>query len=126
MEKIRKAIHTERGCEVGIFLLVSVVNLFTANNTVAIVIAGPIARELSEKYHCQGRRIASILDTASCFIQGMIPYGAQMLIAVGIAKTSGITVSTLDLLGTQYYQYLMLVSIITAFCFRYKKREQQG
>ena len=126
MDRIRKAIHTERGCEVGIFLLVSLVNLFTANNTVAIVIAGPIARELSERYHCQGRRIASILDTASCFIQGMIPYGAQMLIAVGIAKTSGIRVSTLDLLGTQYYQYFMLASIVIAFFFRHKKQMQNG
>ena len=119
MEKISKAIRTERGCEAGIFLLVSLVNLFTANNTVAIVIAGPIARELSTRYSCTPRRIASILDTASCFVQGLIPYGAQMLIAIGIARTSGLKISTLELLGTQYYQYLMLLAVIVAFFFHH-------
>jgi Na+/H+ antiporter NhaC len=120
MEKIRKAIHSSRGCEVGVFLLVSMINLFTANNTVAIVIAGPIAKELSDRYKCEPRRIASILDTASCFVQGLIPYGAQMLIAVGVAKTSGLAVSTLGLLGTQYYQWLMLAAVIVAFLRRKK------
>jgi Na+/H+ antiporter NhaC len=121
MEKIRKAIRTGRGCEIGIFLLVSIVNLFTANNTVAIVIAGPIAKELSDRYGCEPRRVSSILDTASCFVQGLIPYGAQMLIAVGVAKTSGIAVSTLGLLGTQYYQWLMLAAVIISFVYRGKK-----
>ncbi|MBE6359381.1 MAG: Na+/H+ antiporter NhaC family protein [Lentisphaerae bacterium] len=121
MEKIRNAIHTTRGCEAGIFLLVSVINLFTANNTVAIVIAGPIARELSIRYGCSPRRIASILDTASCFVQGLIPYGAQMLIAVGLAGSTGITVSTPALLSAQYYQYLMFAAIIIAFFCRKTK-----
>jgi Na+/H+ antiporter NhaC len=121
MEKIRKAIRTGRGCEIGIFLLVSIVNLFTANNTVAIVIAGPIAKELSDRYGCEPRRVSSILDTASCFVQGLIPYGAQMLIAVGVAKTSGIAFSTLGLLGTQYYQWLMLAAVIISFVYRGKK-----
>lgn len=120
MEKIRKAIQSSRGSEVGVFLLVSMINLFTANNTVAIVIAGPIAKELSDRYKCEPRRIASILDTASCFVQGLIPYGAQMLIAVGVAKTSGLAVSTLGLLGTQYYQWLMLAAVIVAFLRRKK------
>ena len=115
MEKIRKLIRSGAGCEIGIFILVSMVNFFTANNTVAIVIAGPIARELSERYNCEPRRIASILDTASCFVQGLIPYGAQMLIAVGIARSSGLRISTIGLLGTQYYQWLMLTALLVSF-----------
>ena len=121
MEKIRKLISSGAGCEIGIFLLVSLVNLFTANNTVAIVIAGPIARELSERFNCEPRRIASILDIASCFVQGLLPYGAQILIAVGIAKSSGLKISTISLLGTQYYQWLMLLALLTSFAIRLYK-----
>ena len=111
MTKIESRIASSRGCELGVFLLVAVVNLFTANNTVAIVISGPIAREFSQKYHCDPRRIASILDTASCVVQGMIPYGAQILIALGIAKTAGIEVSSLHLIGSLYYPMLLLVAL---------------
>ena len=122
MEKIRKLIRSGAGCEIGIFVLVSLVNFFTANNTVAIVIAGPIARELSERYNCEPRRVASILDTASCFVQGLIPYGAQMLIAVGIARSSGLKISTIGLIGTQYYQWLMLLALLASFAVRQYKQ----
>jgi Na+/H+ antiporter NhaC len=119
--KINNFIKGKSGCEVGVFLLVSVVNLFTANNTVAIVIAGPIAKDLSDRFQCENRRIASILDTASCFIQGLIPYGAQILIAVGVAKTAGLVVSTPSLLATQYYQYFMMLAVVFSFILRHKK-----
>ncbi len=112
MNKIEKPIRTKRGCEFGIFLLVSLINLFTANNTVAIVIAGPIARDLSVKYGCDPKRVASILDTASCVIQGLIPYGAQILIAVGVAKSAGLTVSSLGLIGMLYYPLLMMGALV--------------
>ena len=126
MEKIRKLIRSGAGCEIGVFFLVSLVNFFTANNTVAIVIAGPIARELSRRYNCESRRIASILDIASCFVQGLIPYGAQMLIAVGIARSSGLKISTIHLLGTQYYQWLMLFVLLASFIVRiYKSKSQK-
>ena len=127
MEKIRKLIRSGADCEIGVFALVSLVNFFTANNTVAIVIAGPIAKELSDRYKCEPRRIASILDTASCFVQGLIPYGAQMLIAVGIARSSGLKISTLSLLGTQYYQWLLLLALLVTFGIRqYKSRSQKA
>ncbi|MBR2345405.1 MAG: Na+/H+ antiporter NhaC family protein [Lentisphaeria bacterium] len=118
MDCIRKTVHSRRGCEIGIFMLVSAVNLFTANNTVAIVIAGPIAKELSDRYGCEPRRVASILDTASCFVQGLIPYGAQVLIAVGIAGNSGITVSAAGLFCAQFYPWLMLAAVIMSFICR--------
>ncbi|MCI6288840.1 MAG: Na+/H+ antiporter NhaC family protein [Lentisphaeria bacterium] len=126
MKKISALIHSSRGCEFGIFLLVSAINLFTANNTVAIVIAGPIAKEFGGKYGCSPKRIASVLDTASCFVQGLIPYGAQILIAMGVAKSAGCIVSTLDLMGTSYYQWLMAAMVIlTIFCFRRKNENRE-
>ncbi len=114
MEKIRKPVRSARGCEFGVLILVSVINLFTANNTVAIVIAGPIARELSEQYRCSAKRIASILDTGSCVVQGMIPYGAQILIAAGVAQTSNLDVSSLKLVGSLFYPMILGVCLIAA------------
>ena len=90
---IERGIHGRRGAEYGIALLVSAVNLFTANNTVAIVIAGPIARDISRRYGVAPERSASILDSASCIVQGMLPYGAQILTAIGAASAVGLTVS---------------------------------
>ena len=114
MEKIKKPVHTARGCEFGVLVLVAVINLFTANNTVAIVIAGPIARELSEQYRCSAKRIASILDTGSCVVQGMIPYGAQILIAAGVAQTSKLDVSSRSLVASLYYPMILGVCLIAA------------
>lgn len=114
LEKIERLINSERKCELGIMAIVSCVNLFTANNTVAIVISGPIAKDLSNKYNCDPRRVASILDAASCAIQGLIPYGAQILIAVGILKNLGLPIGALDLLGALYYPILLGFTLITA------------
>ena len=122
MEKIRKPVKSARGCEFGVLILVSVINLFTANNTVAIVIAGPIARELSEQYHCSARRIASILDTGSCVVQGMIPYGAQILIAAGVAQTSNLDVSSLSLVGSLYYPMILGVCLVAAIAIHSEKQ----
>ena len=122
MEKIRKPVKSARGCEFGVLILVSVINLFTANNTVAIVIAGPIARELSEQYRCSARRIASILDTGSCVVQGMIPYGAQILIAAGVAQTSNLDVSSLSLVGSLYYPMILGVCLIAAIAIHSEKQ----
>ena len=122
MEKIRKPVRTARGCEFGVLVLVAVINLFTANNTVAIVIAGPIARELSEQYHCSAKRIASILDTGSCVVQGMIPYGAQILIAAGVAQTSNLDVSSLGLVGSLFYPMLLGVCLLAAIAVHREKK----
>jgi Na+/H+ antiporter NhaC len=121
MEKIRKPVRSSRGCEFGVLILVSVINLFTANNTVAIVIAGPIARELSEQYRCSAKRIASILDTGSCVVQGMIPYGAQILIAAGVAQTSNLDVSSLSLVASLYYPMILGVCLIAAIAIHREK-----
>ena len=111
MEKIERAIGGARGCEFGVWLLVSAVNFITANNTVAIVVAGPIAHDLADRFHCRSERIASILDTGSCIVQGLIPYGAQILIAVGLAKTAGFEISGLHIISHLYYQAFLAVAV---------------
>ena len=108
---IEKRIAGKSGCELGVMLLIGVVNLFTANNTVAIVITGPIAKDLSDKYNCKPKRIASILDTASCVVQGLLPYGAQMLIAFGIAKAAGLNVTSLMLCCFAFYPILLALAL---------------
>ena len=114
MEKIGGAVRGERGCELGVLLLVFAVNLFTANNTVAIIIAGPVAKSLSERFGATPERIASILDTGSCILQGVIPYGAQLLMAVSLAKGAGVAVSPVSLIGHLYYPGLLLVAVLVA------------
>ena len=123
MELIQKRVRSTRGCEFGVLILVALVNLFTANNTVAIVIAGPLARELSDRYQCSARRIASILDTGSCVVQGMIPYGAQILIAVGVAQTSKLDVSSLSLVRSLFYPMLLGICLVVAIAIHSEKRK---
>lgn len=125
IQKIEGIAHGVRGCEFGVLLLVMAVNLFTANNTVAIVIAGPIAKELSDRFGCQPRRIASVLDTTSCVVQGMIPYGAQLLIAMGLAKAAGMEVSIAKVIGSLYYPFLLAVAVIGAILLGAKARRKE-
>lgn len=116
-EKIAKVIRGPRTCEIGVFALVAAVNCFTANNTVAIVIAGPIAKECAERFGAAPVRVASVLDTASCVVQGLLPYGAQILIAMGIAKGLEVRVDSLDLLKSLYYQPLLAVAVFASMAF---------
>jgi len=113
-QKIARLVRGPRTCEFGVFLLVSAVNLFTANNTVAIVIAGPIAKECADRFNASPTRIASVLDTTSCIVQGLIPYGAQLLIAVGIAQGAHVAVGSLDVIARLYYQHLLLLAVLAA------------
>ena len=112
LDRVARNIHSSKGAETGVFLLTGIVNMFTANNTVAIIIAGPVARELSSKFGCDPKRIAGILDTASCFVQGVIPYGAQMLVAVATVTKMGLAISAFDIMQYLFYPYLLAVSSI--------------
>ncbi|MBR3582074.1 MAG: Na+/H+ antiporter NhaC family protein [Kiritimatiellae bacterium] len=116
-DRISKVIRGPRTCELGVFFLVSAVNCFTANNTVAIVIAGPIAKECADKFKAEPVRIASVLDTASCVVQGLIPYGAQILIALGVAKGLDMNVDSLALLRSLYYQPLLALAVMASILF---------
>ncbi len=122
LQLIEKNMNQAKTCEFGIMLLVGAVNIFTANNTVAIVVAGPIAKELSDKFNCNPKRIASILDTASCVVQGLLPYGAQILIAIGIAKSANLQISSIELLTSIYYPMLLGGILILSIFFSANKK----
>lgn len=89
---IRKVSHTKRGGMFGIALLTALMDIATANNTVAIVVAAPIAKSVGDEYGIEPRKVASLLDTCSCVFQGIIPYGAQLLIASGLSGISGVSI----------------------------------
>jgi len=110
---LTKRISGKRGAEMCIAALVSLVNVCTANNTVAIITAGPIANDIAKKFHVDNRRSASILDTASCFMQGILPYGAQVLIA---ASLSGI--NPLSITGHLYYPVAIGIALVLSILFK--------
>jgi len=109
---IRKVFKGRVGGRVGVGLLVGAMDIATANNTVAIVMAGPIAKEISQEYGISPKESASLLDTFSCIFQGVIPYGAQMLVAVSTAVSLGCTVSAFDIIPCLFYPFLLAVSSI--------------
>ncbi|MCR5266131.1 MAG: Na+/H+ antiporter NhaC family protein [Cyanobacteria bacterium RUI128] len=112
IQETKHLITNKKLCEFGICILVAIINLFTANNTVAIITAGPIARELSKTYAINPKRTASLLDTTSCFVQGLIPYGAQILIATSLASSIG--VSSFTIMKGLFYPALLGVGIFTS------------
>ena len=104
----------KKGGQLGIGLLVGAMDIATANNTVAIVMANPIAKEMSEEYGITAQRSACLLDTFSCIFQGIIPYGAQMLVAISTCAEMGITLSAFNIMKYLFYPYLLLVSSLVA------------
>ncbi|MBE6929108.1 MAG: Na+/H+ antiporter NhaC family protein [Ruminococcaceae bacterium] len=104
---IRRVFRGRIGGRLGVGLLVGAMDIATANNTVAIVMAGPIAKEISVEYGITPKESASLLDTFSCIFQGIIPYGAQMLIAVSTAINLGSTISAFDVLPSLFYPYVL-------------------
>ena len=115
--RLTRHVTGKRGAELSIAALVSVANLCTANNTIAIITTGPIAKDIAKRFHLDRRKTASILDTFSCLIQGIIPYGAQMLIAAGLAG-----ISPLGIIGNLYYPFCMGACAILAILIRYPRR----
>ena len=110
LDLIKRVFKGKKGGELGMGLLVGAMDIATANNTVAIVMANPIAKEMSENYGISSKRAASILDTFSCIFQGVIPYGAQMLVAVSTAVELGLEVSAFEILPNLTYPYMLLIS----------------
>ena len=111
---IRKIFKGQKGGQLGIGLLVGTMDIATANNTVAIVIANPIAKEMREEYGISAQRAACLLDTFSCIFQGVIPYGAQMLVAISAAAGMGCAVSAFQIMRYLFYPYLLLASSLVA------------
>ena len=109
LQKIAGVVHGKRGAQFGIAALASLVDVSTANNTVAIVIAGPIARKISEEYSISPRRTASLIDIFTSVWQGIIPYGAQILYACAGAAAVGLTVTPFEIIPYLFYPYLLAV-----------------
>ena len=119
---IRRLFKGSRGGQLGMGLLVGAMDIATANNTVAIVMANPIAREMSADYGISPKRAACILDTFSCIFQGLIPYGAQMLVAISAASEMGCPLTAFQIMRYLFYPYLLLVSSLAAiFAVKEKK-----
>ncbi|MGN0433456.1 MAG: Na+/H+ antiporter NhaC family protein [Bilifractor sp.] len=112
LELIRKFSRSKRGAMFGIAFLTGLMDIATANNTVAIVVAAPIAKTVSTEYQIQPQKTASLLDTCSCIFQGIIPYGAQLLIA---ASLSG--VSTVSIIPYLFYPFLLLIFVVLSIVF---------
>lgn len=117
IQKLTSRIHGERGAEMSIAGLVSFANLCTANNTIALIMAGPIAKDIADRFKVDPRRSASLLDIYSCFVQGIIPYGAQLLMAAGLGM-----VSPLEIMQYLYYPYLLGFGALLAIAFRYPRK----
>lgn len=107
---IRRIFKGEKSGQLGMGLLVSAIDIATANNTVAIVMANPIAAEMAEEYGVSPRKAASLLDTFSCITQGIIPYGAQMLVALSTVHELGYELSAFDIIPKMFYPGLLLAS----------------
>lgn len=117
ISKITAHVNNKRGAELSIAALVSMVNICTANNTVAILTVGNISKKIGDKFGVDNRKAASILDTFSCTIQGLIPYGVQMLLAAGL---SGL--SPLDIIPYLYYPMAIGLAALFVILFRYPRR----
>jgi Na+/H+ antiporter NhaC len=112
-----RRINGKRGAELSIASLVALANLCTANNTIAIITVGGIARDISKRFGLDPRKSASILDTFSCLIQGLIPYGAQLLMAAGLAG-----ISTVSIIGYLYYPMVMGACAVLAILLRLPRK----
>ncbi len=122
---IRRIFHGNKGGQLGIGLLVGAMDIATANNTVAIVMAGPIAKQMSEEYGITGKKSASLLDTFSCIFQGIIPYGAQMLLSISAVSELGETLTAFQIIPFLFYPFLLLISSLV-FIFLVPERKAAG
>ena len=117
LQRLSRHIQGKRGAELSIAGLVVFTNFCTANNTIAILTVGNLAKEISERFGIDPRRTASILDTFSCFAQGIIPYGAQMLMASSLAL-----INPIEIIPYLYYPFVMGLFMLMAILFRYPRK----
>jgi len=123
---IKRVFKGKKGGQLGVGLLVGAMDIATANNTVAIVMANPIAKEMAETYGISARKTASLLDTFSCIFQGVIPYGAQMLVAISAANELGHAISAFDIIPLLFYPFLLLISSLIFIFFVKDKKEKKA
>ncbi len=116
MDKLLRHVHSQRSAELSIAAMVSAVDMCTANNTVAILTVAGLAKDISSRYHLDNRRVASILDTFSCIMQGIIPYGAQLLMGAALAN-----IASTEIIPYLYYPYVLAIFAFGAIIFRKNK-----
>lgn len=121
---IRKIFKGRKGGQLGIGLLVGLMDIATANNTVAIVMANPIASEMAKDYGINKKKVASILDTFSCIFQGFLPYGAQILVAVSAVTTLGYEISSFEIIMNLFYPMMLLLSSLLFIFVIPEKKEK--
>ncbi|MCU4156818.1 Na+/H+ antiporter NhaC family protein [Carboxylicivirga sp. A043] len=112
---IGKRTKSKKGAELSIITLTGIVNIFTANNTIAILMSGPIVKNIADKFSIEPKRSASLMDTASCFTQGILPYGAQILAAVGLAAGA---LSPFDIMSNLFYPFFMGITVIISILIK--------
>lgn len=117
IQRLTAHVSTRRGAELSIAALVSLVNICTANNTIAILTVGGISRQIGDRFGVDNRKAASILDTFSCCVQGILPYGVQALLAAGLAH-----ISPIDILPYLYYPVAIGIAALLAILIRYPRR----
>jgi Na+/H+ antiporter NhaC len=125
LDFIRKVFKGHRSGQVGVGLLVSALDIATANNTVAIVMAGPIAKQMGDEYRISPKKTASLLDIFSCVVQGVLPYGAQMLVALAAIASAlpDARVSAFDLIPYMFYPFLLLISVLVFIAISPRKNK---
>ncbi|MBE6973512.1 MAG: Na+/H+ antiporter NhaC family protein, partial [Ruminococcaceae bacterium] len=121
---IRGRIHTKRGAQIGIAALVMGVDIATANNTIAIVMSGSIAKEIAQEFDIAPKRTASLLDIFASVMQGILPYGAQLLYAVGGAAAAGYAISSVHIIPYLYYPFLMGLCALVFILFSEKLKKK--
>ncbi|MBO5653351.1 MAG: Na+/H+ antiporter NhaC family protein, partial [Clostridia bacterium] len=121
---IKRLFRGKRGGQLGMGLLVGAMDIATANNTVAIVMANPIAKEMSEVYGIGAKKTASILDTFSCIFQGILPYGAQMLVALSAVSSMNFSLTAFDVIPFLFYPFALLLSSLVFIFFIPERKEK--
>ena len=117
IESLTRHIKGKRAAGLSIAALVSLVNLCTANNTIAIITVGPLAKDITERFGLDPRKTASILDTFSCFVQGIIPYGAQLLMAAGLSGVSAVSI-----IANLYYPFTLGILAVLSILLRFPRK----
>ena len=117
IESLTRHIKGKRAAGLSIAALVSLVNLCTANNTIAIITVGPLAKDITERFGLDPRKTASILDTFSCFVQGIVPYGAQLLMAAGLSGVSAVSI-----IANLYYPFTLGIIAFLSILFRFPRK----
>ncbi|MCH4156851.1 MAG: Na+/H+ antiporter NhaC family protein [Muribaculaceae bacterium] len=119
IQKLTKHIHGSRGAQACISLVVGIVNVCTANNTIAIITVGNLSKQIADKFNLDPRKVASLLDTSSCIVQCIIPYGAQTLLAAGLAKVSPIAFQPFI-----YFPWILAAMVALSIIFRFPRSYQ--